>query len=265
MTVVNWIIEHCSEALYLVKLDDDVFVNIKPLSKHLVNKFGLNPIDSKFIYCNIVDNGLPARHNLSKWRVSYETYPFQYYPRYCEGFSYITNMATVRLMHQQSKIVPRFWIDDVYFTGLLLHGFNQIEWYNYRPVLKWSFYDFWDLGNSNSVLLKLYANVLRLFNVKAVDYYKADFFVILHVQKSTNKEINYEFIIDSKSTQKRSSTQEVTNLDKPGHSPKDLCFNLKFFSMKNSTRLFNEISRCYKNEKYSFHFYNFCIQLWKVS
>ncbi len=111
LTAVNWITKHCSEALYVVKLDDDVFVNIKPLSKHLVNKFGLNQIDSKFIYCSIMDEAKPRRHN-SKWQVSYDTYPFEFYPRYCEGFSYITNMATVKLMQKQSKIIPRFWIDD---------------------------------------------------------------------------------------------------------------------------------------------------------
>ncbi len=111
LTAVNWITKHCPQALYMVKLDDDVFVNIKPLSKHLVNKFGLNPIDSKFIYCSIMDNAKPQRHN-SKWQVSLDTYPFEFYPRYCEGFSYITNMATVKLMQQQSKIIPRFWIDD---------------------------------------------------------------------------------------------------------------------------------------------------------
>lgn len=84
MTAVNWIIEHCPQALYMVKLDDDVFVNIKPLSKHLVNKFGLNPVDYKFVYCSIVDKAKPVRHE-SKWSVGYDEYPFKYYPRYCEG------------------------------------------------------------------------------------------------------------------------------------------------------------------------------------
>ena len=85
MTAVNWIIENCPQALYMIKLDDDVFVNIKPLSKHLVNKFGLNPIDDKFLYCSIVDHNNPTRED-SKWKVSYEEYPFKYYPRYCEGY-----------------------------------------------------------------------------------------------------------------------------------------------------------------------------------
>lgn len=172
-------------------------------------------------------------------------------------------------MHQQAQIIPRFWIDDVYFTGLLLHGFDRIEWYNYRPVLKWSFYDFWDLGNSNSVLIKMYASALKLLNVRAVDYYRADFFVILHMQKNSKSEVNYELREineNTTSSQKRNDNNVMSSsAHNSARSRSDLCFNLNFFSMKNSTLVFNEISRCYKNEKYSFHFYNFCTQLWKDS
>ncbi len=176
-----------------------------------------------------------------------------------KGFSYITNMATVRLMHQQAKIIPRFWIDDVYYTGLLLYGFEQIEWYNYKPVLKWSFYDFWDLGLNNNALIKLYASVLKILNVRASDYYKEDFFVILHMQKSNN-EVNYNFRDMNIRTD-----ESYYNIEKVPSKKYDLCFNLNFFSMKNSSLVFNEISRCYANEKYSFHFYNFCKQLWNES
>ena len=81
-------VRHCSQALYMLKLDDDVFVNINPLSKHLVKKFGLNPIDSQFIYCSKVENAPPTRFNDSKWQIDHDTYPFEYYPQYCQGKRY---------------------------------------------------------------------------------------------------------------------------------------------------------------------------------
>ena len=168
-------------------------------------------------------------------------------------------MATVRLMHQQAKIIPRFWIDDVYYTGLLLYGFEQIEWYNYKPVLKWSFYDFWDLDPNKKGPTMLNAIAIKILNVRASDYYKEDFFVVFHTQKSNN-EVNYNF-----RDMNIRSNESHYNIEQISSKKYNSCFNLNFFSMENSSLLFNEISRCYGNEKYSFHFYNFCKQLWNES
>ena len=54
-------------------------------------------------------------------------------------------------MQQQSKMLPRFWIDDVYVTGILLYGLEQVEWYDFSNTIKWSYYDFWDLMTSYSI------------------------------------------------------------------------------------------------------------------
>lgn len=188
LTVVNWIIKYCSKATYIIKLDDDVYVNIKPLSRHLLTHLGSNYIDSKFMYCNIVDKAIPVRSLDSKWYVNYNQYPFDYYPRYCEGFSYITNLVTLKLMHQQSNIIPRFWVDDVYVTGMLLYGFERIEWFDYKYFLPVSLYNFWDFSN---IFNRFFAGILKLLRFNIVDMYKSDYFVILHIQNN-NKEINYD-------------------------------------------------------------------------
>lgn len=114
-----------------MKLDDDVFVNMRPLTSHLINLLDENPLDTKFIYCHAINMAKPQRKNISKWFVTDESYPFEYYPRYCEGFSYvsvlirnkfiiiytwyivtfekITNVNTIQLMQQQSKLIPRLF------------------------------------------------------------------------------------------------------------------------------------------------------------
>ena len=170
LTVVNWAIQYCSNAAYVIKLDDDVYVNIKPLAKHLINKFGVvNSNDSeKFIYCNNINLASPIRNTSSKWFVNVHEYPFKYYPRYCEGFSYITNVATFRLIKEQSKLIPRFWIDDIYVTGLLLNGLDQVKRYDYlENAIQWSYYDYWDLNLNKS-------------HFDLIDFYKMDHFIILH-------------------------------------------------------------------------------------
>ncbi len=81
LAVVNWANKNCQNTTYVVKLDDDVYVNLKPLIKHLYFKFGLEfPINYKFIYCNVQEMAKPIRHNDSKWFVDPDSYPFESYP-----------------------------------------------------------------------------------------------------------------------------------------------------------------------------------------
>jgi hypothetical protein len=58
-----------------------------------------------------------------------DQYSKDFYPPYCEGYAYITNVATMRLIDEQyrSNKVPLFWIDDLYVTGMLLDGLKQVE------------------------------------------------------------------------------------------------------------------------------------------
>ena len=250
LAIVNWINVNCENTTYVVKLDDDVYVNLKPLISHLYFKFGLLddfPPDYKFLYCNVNEMALPIRNNDSKWYVNTDSYPFEWYPNYCEGFAYITNVATMRLMYQQSKLIPRFWIDDVYFTGLLLYGFeDEVKWFDYKTEsLKWSVYDFWDLGNSLSAY-ELYAYLLSIFSIQPIDYYLDNHFVILHLQKD-NKEVNYDVF----------SNMLGRTLDD----------TTKTQSRENATCLFN-VSDCLESNNntanlFYFHFYKFCLKFFQ--
>ena len=136
---------------------------------------------------------MPIRRNTSKWFVDASTYPFEWYPKYCEGFAYITNLNTVRFMREQSRRIPRFWIDDVYFTGFLFHGIDDITWLDYKSQqVRWAYYDFWDLGNTLPIY-QFYAYLLSFFSVSVIDFYKFDHFVILHAQPE-NEEVNYNSV-----------------------------------------------------------------------
>jgi hypothetical protein len=81
LAIVNWMSQFCQNTTYVVKLDDDVYVNLKPLIRHLYFKFGLEfPVNYKFIYCNVQEMARPIRQNESKWFVNTESYPFEFYP-----------------------------------------------------------------------------------------------------------------------------------------------------------------------------------------
>ena len=74
LAVIDWTLKYCSNAAYIFKLDDDVFINIKSLTRSVMSKMGLNSMDSKFLYCHIQKHLTPIRENVSKWYIDNATY-----------------------------------------------------------------------------------------------------------------------------------------------------------------------------------------------
>ncbi|CAM1313989.1 Uncharacterised protein r2_g2449 [Pycnogonum litorale] len=119
MSWLQWVVQYCPQAAYILKTDDDVFVNTFQVFKFL------NVIESQSklgrrdnIMCSIrINNGVIR--SKSKWYVSKAEYSDDKYPPHCPGFAVIIGSDAVRRLHNASYYVPFFWIDDVYFTGVL--------------------------------------------------------------------------------------------------------------------------------------------------
>lgn len=91
---LKWIAHHCPTAKYILKSDDDVFVNLNALRQFLARE--LSPWGAKgLIGCPVVKHALVERSKRSKWMVPTEEYQFQYYPCYCAGlFNFIIQIIT---------------------------------------------------------------------------------------------------------------------------------------------------------------------------
>jgi hypothetical protein len=127
LAAFDWVLDNCQNVIFVIKLDDDVFVNLNLLIRRLLTHKELNSNIGNFTYCNMITKARPVRNKKSKWGVDSNIYSFDFYPPYCEGFAYITNIDTLKLIKEQSEVIPRFWIDDLYLTGLLLHGLDNVK------------------------------------------------------------------------------------------------------------------------------------------
>ena len=145
-------------------------------------------------------------------------------------------MATVQLLHQQANIIPRFLIDDVYFTGILLHGFSDVKMYTYEPLLEYTVYVLTNVYN-------LFKNDKYRINLIIEDFYKKYFFLVINTHLDLSQEINYEF-------QKYNNTLRES-----------MCNNINFL-IQNTTRFIEQISLCFTNELYGHLFYKICSRLW---
>ena len=114
----QWVINHC-RPLFVVKVDDDVIVNVFRLIDFLRSPTAL-AWHTNAIYCSAFVNQGPRRDKRDKWYVSRLEYPHDKYPKYCEGFAYVTSSEAVRSIYDVSQHAKQlFWIDDVFVTGIL--------------------------------------------------------------------------------------------------------------------------------------------------
>lgn len=117
---LKWFVYNCPKLKYLVKTDDDVFVNT-PAVYNFLEQSG----DKRnFLFCYKLDASPVKRSYRSKWRVSTKEYSGWYYPQYCPGFSIIYSADVVYRLYQEAQRTRYFWIDDVHVTGTLAQQIN---------------------------------------------------------------------------------------------------------------------------------------------
>ncbi|XP_071608879.1 UDP-GalNAc:beta-1,3-N-acetylgalactosaminyltransferase 1 [Heliangelus exortis] len=111
----RWVTEFCPNTRFLMKTDNDVFINTPNLIKFLLK---LNSSENFF-------TGYPFRENFAhrgfyqKTYISYAEYPFRLYPPYCSGMGYILDAKLVLRIYDLMSHIKPIKFEDVY-VGICL-------------------------------------------------------------------------------------------------------------------------------------------------
>ncbi|XP_072399035.1 beta-1,3-galactosyltransferase 5-like isoform X1 [Diabrotica undecimpunctata] len=120
---LKYFVYHCSQAKYILKTDDDVFVNMPTMKNFLI--YDLSPHGArKGLFCTPRYNSLVLRSYRSKWRVSFSEYPERVYPTYCPGWVLLYTPDVIFAIYKEAQKSHYFWIDDVHITGTLFKKLN---------------------------------------------------------------------------------------------------------------------------------------------
>ncbi|CAK9291739.1 unnamed protein product [Gordionus sp. m RMFG-2023] len=155
-----WVTEYCREVDFIIKTDDDIYVN----TGDLINLLYLLLNSPKFAYpfpqnylnnlknvtnypqalslfndkaqlpsmliCHKYPASLVMRDVRSKWFVNSREYNDTYYPPYCLGTFIIYTLPLAEKLLNISRNFSYFWIDDVHITGTLVRKLNPsiIDW-----------------------------------------------------------------------------------------------------------------------------------------
>ena len=123
---LRWVTEHCGHAKIIVKVDDDVFLNIFKLMDNMLTEYSKI---SRQIMCAVRAKGTSKiQRGSGKWKVDEgEFFNMTHFPvTYCNGFFVVMTGDIIPELYTAAKVTPFFWIDDVYIFGQLPHKAGNI-------------------------------------------------------------------------------------------------------------------------------------------
>lgn len=109
LSALKWSTKYCEKAKYVMKTDDDVYVNTE-LLPHLIKAAP----DNKFFGGHCWGASSPNRDTNSKWYVSFQQYSHPTLPAMCSGTGYIMSSDIVKGAVKLSANIPFFHLEDVY-------------------------------------------------------------------------------------------------------------------------------------------------------
>lgn len=118
MMIMNWISTYCQGAWYTMKIDADVFLNVRYLVDYLHEQGESSRKD--YITGSVISDAVPHRDTFNKWYISEDLYPNTWYPPYVSGAAYVFSTDLARKISWASRFVLPIPLEDVY-VGMCLH------------------------------------------------------------------------------------------------------------------------------------------------
>ena len=111
---LEWFDKYCGAASFMLKVDDDVFLNVNNLDVFINQHRNAR----RTIFGNVVYSPVPNRDKTSRYYVSPKIWEKTKYPRYTGGPLYLITGDSVRELRQRVLERPYFFIEDVTVTGI---------------------------------------------------------------------------------------------------------------------------------------------------
>lgn len=138
---MKWVATYCPQAEFVLKTDDDSWVDIFQLAEILLKRRG----EKRLCMCNEWV-GMPVlRDKGSKWYVSEEELKGKTFSPYCSGWAMVVTTDVAKGLDEVAPSMKYFWIDDAHVSGPLLDkiGVRRVQLNKYfvfghEPLVKWA-------------------------------------------------------------------------------------------------------------------------------
>ena len=123
---LNWTHQHCPSVKYVMKIDDDIFVNVPILLQWLNEGQNTRMMAG---YCISHSRARRSRYidPDDHWFVSCDDFPFAIYPPYAAGHGYVISSDLIgELLWMANRIRP-IRTEDAYITGILRKATGDVR------------------------------------------------------------------------------------------------------------------------------------------
>uniref|UniRef100_A0A915EML9 Hexosyltransferase n=1 Tax=Ditylenchus dipsaci TaxID=166011 RepID=A0A915EML9_9BILA len=116
----NWQQAYCGKAEYILKTDDDTIVDLHRLLYWIEHDMSIRQqTNPAIIFGRLEEKGKPIRVESSKWYLSREAYPSNYFPPFVYGGTYLMSNQAVSAILRNTRYIQVIPNEDVLFTGLV--------------------------------------------------------------------------------------------------------------------------------------------------
>ena len=148
--MLKWTSKHCAGAKYLLKVDDDTYVNTTALIVEL--EAHKRQQHTHGIYGRRYTRRTPQRSPSSRYYTPYSVWRHKHWPHVVTGPAYVISVSVIDRLLEKALLAstPFVTMEDIYITGLVRHYANV------------SLYDLKDMRHQAT----------RCYNVSAVSYHR---------------------------------------------------------------------------------------------
>ncbi|XP_011149907.1 beta-1,3-galactosyltransferase 5 [Harpegnathos saltator] len=117
ISTLEWVGSYCPKVKYLLKTDDDMFINV-PRLLAFVSKHAR---DRNVIFGRLARKWKPIRNRKSKYYVSQAQFQQSIFPDFTTGPAYLLSSDTVRRLYDAALDHTYLKLEDVFMTGIVAH------------------------------------------------------------------------------------------------------------------------------------------------
>jgi hypothetical protein len=125
ISTLEWVDSYCSEVKFVLKTDDDMFINVPRLAS-FINK---HRHDKNVVFGKLAKKWKPVRSKSSKYFVSIAQYKKPFYPDFCTGPAYLMSSDVVHNLYEGALNETFLKLEDVFVTGIVANklGIKRIH------------------------------------------------------------------------------------------------------------------------------------------
>ncbi|XP_041050406.1 beta-1,3-galactosyltransferase 9 [Carcharodon carcharias] len=109
--IMRWAVTFCSKALFILKSDEEAFVNYRSLVEYLLS---LKKHAEDLYIGRVYHQVMPIRDPLSKYYVPVSLYSRKYYPDFCSTTAYVISQDVARKVFVVSMAMETSMPEDIY-------------------------------------------------------------------------------------------------------------------------------------------------------